>query len=89
MTVGDVTRNQSRVLALGHDTTISEAFGIMEELLIQSVAVTGPPAMFSGLAGDVDLVVDGKQYLGEQEERNVTVFFLIRCDFVHRNCFCP
>lgn len=76
VTVGDVTKNFSRVLALDHNTTIAEAFGITEELLIQSVAVTGPPELFRGLGGGdgVDLVAGGKQYIGESSLR-LGVFF--------------
>ena len=65
VTVGDVTENFPGVLALDYHTPVSEALSILEDLAIQSVAVYGPAHGFIG-AGGVELISDGKQFIGEQ-----------------------
>ena len=63
VTVGDLTANFPDVLALDHQTPVSEALKVLEELEIQSVAVSGPPHGFIG-AGGVDLIAQNKQFIG-------------------------
>jgi hypothetical protein len=82
--VGDVTANFPGVLALDYHTPVSEALGVLEELEIQSVAVCGPAHSFIG-AGGVELISEGKQYIGKRVMSMLRFsFFFLNVLLVHR-----
>jgi hypothetical protein len=64
VTVGDVTAESPGVLAMSHLTPVAEVLSTLEELEIQSVAISCPPNSFIG-AGGVNVVSQGEQIIGE------------------------
>lgn len=64
VTVGDATGEAPGILAMDRNTPVAEVMSTLEELDIQSVAVSAPPNSFIG-AGGVNVVSDGQQIIGK------------------------
>lgn len=82
--VGDVTANNPPVLGLDYRMPISEALSVLEDVKIQSVAVYGPPNSFIG-AGGVEIISDGKQYIGIASILDILAFSLKNVNYLECN----
>jgi len=83
VTVGDAIPDVPGVLSMDRKTPVSEVLSTLEELEIQSVAISAPPNSYIG-AGGVNVVSQGQQIIGIVSIIDVLAFSLKNNDYLTR-----